>query len=395
MAWIKDAPRAGGRMAYEVCWMDHGRQRQKTCKTLPEAEREKVRIEDEIEAGLSTLHRVERRTVEQVWQACIEAGRPRLKPRTVECQESVYRNHIRKPFGRRKITSLSAEDVEKWVAKLSDKLSHGTLHNVFTILNKLCKYAVRHRWILNNPCAGVQLPEDHNEAKEPKFLTPAQVELLAGELAAVRGHYGLIVRLAAYTGLRAGELAALRVKDVDLLHGVLHVRRSASRKKGGGWQYLAPKSKGSVREVPVLLGSLRKELEEHMARIPGAGPDSPLWPGSRKARRGSVLDWSKEFDLNTIVRNFFRPAVARLGLPAGLRWHDLRHTYASIMAASGVVSIYELSKYMGHASIKTTEKTYTHLFPTDYSDKMAAFDAFAAGAGQTLGRVASVTALHA
>ncbi|MGQ4428868.1 hypothetical protein ACN6LL_004512 [Streptomyces violaceoruber] len=180
MAHIKIVERAGGGYAYEVHWRDHGKKRQITRKTLPAAEREQVRIEDELLAGRSTTHRVERRTVAAVFEACMTAGEGNLKPRTLEGQRSNYNNHISRAFGRRRITSLSATDVEKWIAALSKKLGHGSVRNAYVVLNKVCKYAIRHSWLATNPCTGVALPQDHNAVDDKRqFLTPAQVEALA------------------------------------------------------------------------------------------------------------------------------------------------------------------------------------------------------------------------
>ncbi|WP_327698856.1 tyrosine-type recombinase/integrase [Streptomyces sp. NBC_00459] len=400
MASIKQVPRAGGKWAFEVHWRDHGKKRQMTCKTEPQAEKEKLRIEDMLAAGRSTAHRVEKRTVGEVFEACMTAGEATLKPRTLEGQRSLYKNHIASAFGKRKITSLRAEDVEKWIAALSGKLGRGSIRNAYVVLNKLCKYAIRHDWIVLNPCTSVALPVSHDEVQdERQFLAPAQVEALAQEMSKRREHYGLIVRMAAYTGLRSGELAALRIRDVNLFRGTVEVRRTVRRKKGGGWVYASPKSKRSVRDVPLLprlAAELGAYLEAHPSRT---NPDASLWPGTKKTRRDSVLDWHRPFDINNLVKTHFRRvirggALAPAGISAALRWHDLRHSYASIMAAAPGITVYDVSKWMGHSSITTTEKTYIHLFRTDYTDKMSAVDAFLGGAGQSLSGGGSVTPLR-
>ncbi|MDX2390687.1 site-specific integrase [Streptomyces sp. DK15] len=399
MAHIRKVQRAEG-AAWELRWKDHGKDRQLTFKTEKAAEKELVRIEDLLQAGRSTTHLTERRTVAEVVEACIAAGEGSLKARTVEGQRSMYRNHIKPAFGKRRITSLRAHDIEKWVAALGKKLGHGTVRNVYVLLNKACKYAIRHDWLVVNPCTGVALPTSHEEVQdERQFLTPSQVSALAEVLAKKEGHYGLIVRMAAYTGLRAGELAALRVRDVDMLHGVVQVRRTVRRKAKGGWIYSSPKSKKSARDVP-LTGALRAELDVWLAEHPDrANPEARLWPGSRNTGRGGAVDWSRTFDINNFCKRYFRPllrsgALSSAGMSSALRWHDLRHTYASIMAAVPGVDVYDVSRWMGHSSISVTEKVYVHLFRTDYSSKMAAVDAFLGGAGRSLARQGSVTPLR-
>lgn len=400
MASIKKVARAGGKWAYELRWRDNGKDRQLTFKTEPLAEKEKVRIEDLLAAGRSTSYLVERRTVGEVVEACIAAGEGSLKARTVEGQRSMFKNHIKPAFGQRRITSLRAHDIEKFVAALGKKLGHGTVRNVYVLLNKACKYAIRHDWLVVNPCTGVALPTNHEEVQdERQFLTPMQVEELAAVLSEKQAFYGLVVRMAAYTGLRAGELAALRVRDIDDMHGVVQVRRTVRRKAQGGWVYSSPKSKKSARDVP-LPGPLRAELRAWLAEHPDrTNPDARLWPGSKNTGKGGAVDWHRTFDINNFCKRYFRPtlrggALLSAGISTALRWHDLRHTYASIMAAVPGVDVYDVSRWMGHSSISVTEKVYVHLFRTDYSGKMAAVDAFLGGAGRSLARQGSVTPLR-
>lgn len=396
MAHIKVVERAGGRFAYEVRWRDHGKDRQITCKTEPQAEKELVRIEDMLATGRSTSALTSRKTVREVFEACMAAGEGNLKPRTLEGQRSIYNNHIGPQLGRRKITGIRATDVERWVAGLGKKLGHGSVRNAYVVLNKLCKYAIRHDWLVVNPCTGVALPQDHSAVEDKRqFLTPAQVEALAVAMSARREHYALMVRMAAYTGLRSGELAGLRIRDVNLFRNTVEVRRTVRRAKGGGWVAASPKSKRSVRDVP-LLPRLAAELRVYLDAHPNRGnPDAALWPGSRKKFQSSEIDWNIPFDINNLIKSHFRKTVragvGSAGISTATRWHDLRHTYASIMAAAPTVTIYEVCNWMGHSDINTTQKIYVHLFRTDYTDKMSAVGAFLDGAGQGLSRDASVT----
>ncbi|HSR50794.1 MAG TPA: tyrosine-type recombinase/integrase [Acidobacteriota bacterium] len=398
MAGIREVQRKSG-SAFEIRWTDGGRDCQTTCKTEKEALKEKHRIEDELAQGRSTLWRVEKRTVTQVVEACIAASEPRLKPKSTDGARAVARKHIAPAFGRRRIGSLRAGDVERWVNGLSKSLKPGTVRNIYNVLNKAMKYALRHEWIVNNPCTGVELPKSHDEVVDERcFLTPVQVAFLAEELAKKQPWYGLLVRMAAYTGLRAGELGALRIRDVNQLHRVVEVRRTVGRRTGHGLVFTAPKSERSVRDVPLTRG-LAGELAEWIAQHPnGSDPDAPLWPGSRNTGKGGEVDWSRRFDIGNFIKRYFRPlrdsgALVTAGIPLGLRWHDLRHSYASIMAAAGR-DVRLVSQWMGHSSISVTEKTYVHLFRVDYGHEMDAVEAFLSGAGQTLGHVAPVTPLR-
>ncbi|GGQ10967.1 hypothetical protein GCM10010215_40010 [Streptomyces virginiae] len=396
MAHIREVQRATG-TAYELRWTDHGKDRQLTFKTEKAAQREQIRVEDELLRGRSTAYRVDKRTVRAVVEACMAASAPSLKPRSVDGARSVAEKHVYPAFGQRRASGLRAADVEKWITKLSADHKPGTVRNIYNVLNKSMKYALRHDWIANNPCTGVELPKNTSEIVDARcFLTPVQVTALAEELSKVEAHFGLIVRMAAYTGLRAGELAALRIRDINLLHRVVEVRRTVARRTGQGWVFTAPKSKRSARDVP-LTRSLAAELRAWIAQHPDkTNPDAALWPGSKNVgpRRGE-LDWTRQFDIGNLQSGCFRPAVrsgalAPAGISTATRWHDLRHTYASIMAAAGR-DVRLVSQWLGHSSINTTEKVYVHLFRVDHSDEMDAVEAFLSGAGQALGAGGSVT----
>jgi integrase len=403
-------------VAYEVHWRQNGRKQQKTFRTEPQAERWVARIELELEAGRNTAVHTQRKTVKDVVEAVMMVSASKLKPRTLKSYRSAYDCHVLPEFGPWRITALTPEAVERWVAGLSaGGLKPATVRNNYVALNKACRYALRHGWITNNPCSGVELPKfaaDGSAAFEPQFLTPAQVETLAAHLAQHTEWHGLLVRMAAYTGLRAGELAALRVRDVNLFRRHIEVRRTVHRKPGEGWIYTAPKSKRSSRNVP-LRSSLVQELSGYLTAHPARNnPDAPLWPGQsaggythgKRGTRGggedsgTRTDWTRTFDIGNFYKHRFKPAlssapVVSAGIPLHLRFHDLRHTYASIMAASGV-ELRKVSRWMGHASINTTDAIYTHLFASDYTDDMARVDAFAAAPVTGYAGDSSVTALR-
>lgn len=127
-----------------------------------------------------------------------------------------------------------------------------------------------------------------------------------------------------------------------------------------------------------LRGSLVEAMREYLDSHPRRNePEAPLWPGRVRGGYGaskSAAEFSRPFDHQSFYRYYFKPALQRAGLPA-VRFHDLRHSYASIMAAAGV-DIYKVSRWMGHANVSTTDAIYTHLFHTDYDADMARLDAY-------------------
>ncbi|MCU1524242.1 MAG: hypothetical protein JWO18_1136 [Microbacteriaceae bacterium] len=229
------------------------------------------------------------------------------------------------------------------------------------------------RLLTYNPCDGVRLPKPETVTDfEPVFLTVAQVEAIAARLNKQQP-YGLMVRFAAYTGLRAGELAGIRIRDVDLALGHVTVRQTMQRVQGQ-WVVGTPKSKRSTRDVPLVDPSLIADLRRYKMTHPRSGdPDALLWPG-RKLGGVAEIDYYRVLDVGSFRRNYFRPALRALGYKE-MRVHDLRHTAASLWLAAGFQP-WEVSRWLGHASITTTDTVYVHLYPSDYTRHVAQFAAF-------------------
>lgn len=244
-------------------------------------------------------------------------------------------------------------------------------HRHYVALAKLMKYAVRHRLVAQNPCAGVVLPrETDRDAFESTFLTMHDEERLATVLDA-HPQYGTLVRFFAYTGLRAGEVTGLRVRDVNLAAGHIEVPQTLLRLKG---QLVVgtPKSRFSTRTVPLVHRGLVAELMQLLLAHPkSADPDSLLWPG--RGVGSHAVDYVGVLDIGSFRRNYIRHALRELGL-RDMRLHDLRHTDASLWLAAGF-STFQVSPRLGHANTATSDAAYAHLYPSDYSDDLARFEA--------------------
>ena len=135
--------------------------------------------------------------------------------------ESVWRVHVEPRWGRRRIADIRPTEVQKWVAEM--KLSPSSVAHAQTVLAGILDDAVADRRLATNPARGVKLPRK-TTTKPRSFLTAAQVHSLADE-----SKHPDIVLLLATTGLRWGEMAALRVRDIDLGRGRIRVERSASK----------------------------------------------------------------------------------------------------------------------------------------------------------------------
>jgi integrase len=310
-----------------------------------------------------------------------EAGRRYLehaemrgrKPSTLANVESELRVHLDPFFKGRSLQSIAPRDVDELVRTLAAKgLSPKSIRNVIATLSAICNFArapIR-GWIASNPCDGVELPAVP-EHQEIRFLTLAEIDQLIAH--ARPGPFQeldrALYRTAAMTGLRRGELLALRWKDVDWLAQLIRVRRNYVRGRFG-----TPKSRRSSRSVPMANKvALALEQLSRTSRFTGdedlvfAHPElgEPLYaPGL--ARR-------------------MRKALRAAGLDSDHRFHDLRHAFGTQCAAVGV-PLRTLQEWMGHRDLATTQ------IYADYAPSSREADMIAAAFGTVGTSVGTISA---
>ncbi|KAA6434925.1 site-specific integrase [Agrococcus sediminis] len=372
MAHVREVTRKAGR-AYEVRWKDRGKERQRTFSVKRDAERFALKVETEVAAGTSTAAHAKGRTVAQVAEDMMCGAELVLKARSLQEARRINRARLLPRFGARRVTAVTTADVQLWVSEMAaEGLAPATVAKAYVALRKVFKHALLNREVAYNPCDGVRLPKSHDEDTSASFLTKAQVDKLAAALGADdQAPFDLLVRFAAFTGLRAGEIVGLRVGDVDLARQRVSVRQTLQR-IAGEWVAGTPKSRRSSRDVPLLSTALVADLRRYLMLHPRSGdPTALLWPARTNA--GQRLDYSRPLDLQAFRRNAFARAVAAAELPP-MRFHDLRHTAASLWLAAGIEP-YRVSRWLGHGSLVTTDTVYAHLYPGDDALHRARFDA--------------------
>jgi integrase len=226
------------------------------------------------------------------------------------------------------------------------KVSRRTIQKTMVLLHGIFKRARQLLWIRENPAENVERVQ-LKRSGDFNVLSVEQVEAVAR--AAEDGADAAII-VAAYTGLRTGELRALRWRDVDFATATLHVRRN--RPAGGSER--APKS-GQVRSVP-LMDDAARELDRLSRRERFTAPDDYVFCSE-------VGDGLKEDVLRQGLYTALEAAgIDRKAFPArgGFTFHDLRHTYGTL--AVQVYPLVDVQAYMGHADIQTT-MAYAHHVP--------------------------------
>ena len=360
--------RADGTTKWQARWShpaNNAVRKDKQFRDKDVARRWLVRIDAEAHGAMfSTATNAERprpfKEVVGVWKETCWTG---LAPSTKARYGQVLRTYLEPEFGSTPITELTREVCRRYFARLTrDGKAPGTVRKVHTVLLAVLSEAVELDLLPANPCTRMRgLPAVRTE--EPVFLNADQIRALAE---ATPEHFRLLVYMAAYTGLRAGELAGLRRKDVDLLRGVLHVRQALKAVDGedgsGGGPVFGGTKTGKVRTV-TLPRFLRAMFTDHLAGpVPGGvGQDALVFTSPE----GGVYRHS------LFMQRVWRPVIKgdkkrkiKAALPAelhSLRFHDLRHTAASMLIAQGAHPKI-IQERLGHSSITTTMNRYGHLF---------------------------------
>ncbi|MEE3848971.1 tyrosine-type recombinase/integrase [Gordonia sp. LSe1-13] len=338
----------------------------------------------------------------------VKVAQGRLKQRTLGDYEKVVRRYLLEPFGSKAVASIGPRDCEDFLTSLVRKQSRqnggapikaATVKHAWGTLRRVMRYAMQHGAITSNPTERVDFGGKRATGDREKFqhhpLTAQQVAEVSAALAGKAGGlpaypvYALMVEFLAYSGLRASENAGLEISDLEFTTGpettrcVVHVRRTKDR-KSGDWLTTTPKSRKSVRKVPVPPW-LAEKLRVHAAAHPRADePTAPLWPsrknggGYRAAgeRYAVPLDWSQPLAMGTFYDTILKPALEAVGLPAsrpatadapaqqGVRLHDLRHTFAVMQLMAGV-HFMQVSRWMGHSTFTLTLDTYGDWIPKE------------------------------
>ena len=262
-----------------------------------------------------------------------------LKPSTRARYEGLLRVNVLPRWGEIRLADVTHEGVAAWIADLTASgLSAATVRQAHRVLSLTFSLAVRDGRLARNPADRVPLPR---AAKHEKvFLTVDQVE----QLADAAGEYRLVILFLAYTGLRFGELSALRVRRLDLMRRRTEIVEAVAE-VGGRAVFSTPKSH-QVRSVPIPR-FLVDELAQHVA---GQNPDDFVFTSPR----GGLLR----------LQNFRHTAFDRAAHTTGLdRFtpHGLRHTAASLAITSGA-DVKVVQEMLGHASATMTLDLYGHLY---------------------------------
>ena len=283
--------------------------------------------------------------------------------RTLDGYQSIIETHLIPALGQVQLKHLHPQAIQSYYGKACEKLSARTVHHQHRVLSQSLKYAVRQGYLGRNPAELVDAPSPRKNTM--RTLTPGEVEILFDT--AKGNYYYPVVYTAVSTGLRQAELLGLRWRDLDLDMLSISVSQVLYKRRGI-CQFKEPKTSHSRRRV-AMTPKLALFLREYKA--------GREWLYQELGKQLTLDDLvfasveGKPIDPGVLSHAFGRIAW-QAGLE-GVRFHDLRHTFASLMLLRGAKPKV-ISEALGHASVAFTMDTYSHIIEGMQEDAMALLD---------------------
>ena len=265
-----------------------------------------------------------------------------LKPSSASYYNFQLEKHVLPALGSYRLCDVSRTVVQQFLLDRKRKgYSSSSVHGFHTTLAKVLQGAVEHGYLETNPARAIQIGE-REPKQERKLLSPAQVQTLLTNLTEP---CRTIVVVAVLTGMRIGEILALRWKRLDLLRSTIEVAETFSDGLFG-----TPKTRSSRRVIPMST-SLREALTTHKISCEETRPEDLVF----HTPRGTPLS------PKNLYNRVLAPACDRTGLPR-ISWHSFRHFHATILGEVGE-SLKTAQSILGHSHLETTLNTYMHVIP--------------------------------
>lgn len=346
---------------------DRGKRPKRRAKTQREALEKLRQLERDHEQGMNLS--VKQPTVSQwcaIWLLTFALNlRPNIRD---DYRGEIARYVDSAPLGSRRMDKVTPAEVQAWVNELAGRLSPRTVRNAHARLHKAFEVAIKHGYLARNPATGTELPQ----------LVPAEIEPYTFQqaiaiLEAVEGHrWAALYRLAINLGMREGELFGLTWEAIDLEAGTIRVFQQLRRVRtsiDGPRVFVLQtvKKKASVRTLridddmrAVLRAHRANQAEERLLR-------GPAW----RDPFGSLVfttETGGPIFISSLLEHFYQ-VLAKAELPKR-RFHDLRHTAATLMLANGT-HLVTVSKILGHSSPAITAQIYAHALDEDKAGAIA------------------------
>ncbi len=330
--------------AYCVKYRDPAkRQRWESFATKKQAERRKAEVEHQQHRGQFVDPRDLKRTVGEAWTAFKLVRWPKLRHTTQTIYELTWRVHVAPKWQYTALRAVGTEAVESWQAEmLTAGVGQRTVQAACQLFGQMFTVAMRYRWCDYSP---VTIAAKVRSKTRVRAFIPAQIGRLIVE--ADRDTM-LLIQFAASTGMRIGEIFGLRWLDVDLDGARVAVRQQYSH-----GQFSELKTENARRDIPLPTG-LINPLREWKLRQPNGVlglvfPSATGGPG----------------DAHNFYRRVWKPLLKKAELPLNLRFHALRHSFATALIA-GSETAKTVQSLMGHATASFTMDVYADFWPQNF-----------------------------
>lgn len=338
--------------------------------TRAEAVKQLQAFQHQLEQGTPVMR--DKLTVERYLADWLDGCKPpALEYSTWRVYEIYIRIHINQTLGTTKLTQLTPQQLQKFYAeKLSKGKSSTYVRHMHACLHRALEDALRFGLVQRNVADLVKAPP---MGKRPMHVyTPEQARRF---LEAAKGdRLEALYVVALSTGMREGEMLALKWRDVDLEAGVIQVQTTLKLSERGTRTIGKPKTSGSRRKVmltPTAIAALKahhvRQLEEHLQA--GSG-----WQETDLVFSNTI---GKSLDPTNVYKYQYRPLIRKAGLPL-IRLHDLRHTAATLLLLSGTHPKV-VSELLGHSSINITLNLYSHVLPDMQASATSAMERLLGG----------------
>ena len=307
--------------------------------------------------GATNKELIEDTTLDSLLSVYMAMKKNTIRPASYD-SAVVTQNLINQRIGAYLLDDLTPELIQsRLIDDMCETHAYSTIHKTYVLLNECMNYAVDKDYISKNPCRQVKVPKKENFNKKPiRILSEEEIakfkEMAVSQRKAIavpKYQYGLIITLILYTGLRVGELCALRWDDIDYDSKRLIVSKSVNviyvNKKRNLVIQNTTKS-GKTRYVPLNTKAIDILNRQHEL-VGGAGADYIISGGS------AIVD-------KTVVASSYPKICKAAGIPNPSGIHSLRHTFASLALQRGI-DIKVISDILGHASVNFTYNTYVHI----------------------------------
>ncbi len=292
-----------------------------------------------------------------------------VRETSLDKSKRILSRYVLPTFGNTKLSNITPKQLQQWKEDIaSTDLSLISQKNIFGEFRAMMNYALKLEYIPKNPLLTVgNFREAYFEPKQEKirYYTAEQFKAYINEAfnASLKtGEFGFFVFfcIAFYTGMRKGEINALKWSDIE--NNILHVRRSVAQKiKGKPIIETPPKNKSSYRDlqIPTPLLQILRDHKKRQQKDPRWTEDYRVCGGFTCLRDSSLSNKNHQF-------------ADAAGLPR-IRIHDFRHSHVSLLANEGI-NIQEIARRLGHSKIEMTWNTYSHLYPREEERAVSILD---------------------